>query len=114
MRIDDMVCSAALADSLQRWKGIDSMAQSSEVQPLRRRHIAPEAGRALEILGHAIDYLADEYIHRGGSFQVNDPAMEAMRLLIERNREIYLSCPEVPTWRERIVGRFAAGVAIKR
>jgi hypothetical protein len=29
----------------------------------RTRRISPEAGRALEILGHAIEYLIDEYVH---------------------------------------------------
>jgi hypothetical protein len=69
---------------------------------IRRRRIEPEAGRALEILGHAIDYLADEYIHRGGALAEQDPAFEAMQLLMERNREIYFACPEIPDWKERI------------
>jgi hypothetical protein len=84
-----------------REKGIDCMAQTLSAVSIRRRRIAPEAGRALEILGHAIDYLADEYIHRGGAITDHDPAFEAMQLLMERNREIYFSCPEVPRLRER-------------
>ncbi len=32
----------------------------------RRRRISPQAGHALEILGHAIEYLADEYVHQAG------------------------------------------------
>ncbi len=31
-----------------------------------RRRTTPEAGFALEILGHAIEYLADEYVHEAG------------------------------------------------
>jgi len=68
---------------------------------LRRRLIRPEAGRALEILGHAIEYLADEYAHRGGSFSAHDGEVEALQLLMGLNREIYLECPEAPSMSER-------------
>ena len=68
----------------------------------RRRRISPEAGRALEILGHAIEYLTDEYVHEGGSFSAHDPRLEAVQLLMARNREVYFSCPEVPTFCERV------------
>ena len=68
----------------------------------RRRHITPEAGHALEILGHAIEYLTDEYLHEGGSFSASDPRLEAVQLLMARNREIYFACPEVAGLRERI------------
>lgn len=77
------------------------MIRASSLLQNRRRRIGPEAGRALEMLGHAIDYLADEYIHRGGIFSEQDPEFEALNLLMERNREIYLACPEVPGWRDR-------------
>jgi hypothetical protein len=68
---------------------------------MRRRRIAPQAGRALEILGHAIEYLADEFVYAGGSFSARDPQVEAVQLLMGLNREIYLDCPEVPTFAER-------------
>jgi hypothetical protein len=67
----------------------------------RRRRIDREAGRALEILGHAIEYLADEYTHRGGAQAGDDGEVRAIQLLMARNREIYLACPAVPTLRER-------------
>lgn len=69
-------------------------------KPTRRR-VSPEAGRALEILGHAIDYLADEYIHAGGSFRTHDPQIEAIQLLMSLNRQIYLACPEEPSFVEK-------------
>jgi len=75
-------------------------AQKTGVQ--RRRRISPEAGRGLEILGHAIEYLADEYIYEGGKFNLADPRVQAVLLLMERNREIYFSCPEVPGLGERL------------
>ncbi len=68
-----------------------------------RRRILAEAGRALEILGHAIEYLADEYVHRGGgSLSAQDPELEAMQLLMALNRQIYLECPVEPTLVERL------------
>jgi hypothetical protein len=63
--------------------------------------ISPEAGRALEILGHAIEYLADEYAHRGGSFSSHDGEVGAMQLLMSLNRQIYFECPEAPSMADR-------------
>jgi hypothetical protein len=68
----------------------------------RRRHIGRDAGRALEILGHAIEYLADEYVHTGRSFRASDPEVEAIQLLMKLNRQVYFACPEVPTLAERL------------
>jgi hypothetical protein len=68
----------------------------------RRRSISPAAGRALEILGHAIEYLSDEYVNDGGLFSSRDPRLEAIQLLMARNREIYFACPELPMVGERL------------
>lgn len=68
----------------------------------RRRKISPEAGRALEILGHAIEYLTDEFVHAGGSFFTQSPQAEAVQLLMGLNREIYFECPEVPSFSHRL------------
>ena len=67
-----------------------------------KRRIGPEAGRALEKLGHAIEYLTDEYVHSGGSLAARDPRLEAVQLLISINRKIYFSCPAVQGPLERI------------
>ncbi len=69
---------------------------------VRSRRISPEAGRALEILGHAIEYLTDEFVYAGGSFSARDPQVEAVQLLMSLNREIYFGCPEVPSFSERL------------
>ena len=69
-------------------------------RPLHRR-ISPQAGRALEILGHAIEYLTDEYVHAGGAFDAQQALLEAVQLLMARNREIYFECSEVQTLSER-------------
>ena len=69
----------------------------------RRRRISPEAGRGLEILGHAIDYLTDEFcVSAGSQFNLADSRVQAVLLLMERNRAIYFACPEVPTLGERL------------
>jgi hypothetical protein len=68
--------------------------------------MSPEQGRAVEMLGHAIDYLCDEFALECLRARVHEivgmhPQIEAIQMLKERNRQIYLSCPEVPTLRER-------------
>ena len=67
----------------------------------RRRRVSPQAGRALEILGHAIEYLTDEFVYAGGSFSAHDPQVEAVQLLMGLNQEIYFDCPEVLTFGDR-------------
>jgi hypothetical protein len=66
-----------------------------------RRRITPQAGHALEKLGHAIDYLTDEYVHNGGAFRASDSHLQAIELLMSANRDVYFSCPVVPTLADR-------------
>jgi hypothetical protein len=74
----------------------------SSVRASGRRRISPEAGRALEILGHAIEYLADEYVHSGRAFSARDPEVQAVQILMALNRQIYFECPVVPTLADRL------------
>jgi hypothetical protein len=70
-----------------------------------RRQPTPESGRALEILGHAIEYLADEYAvdkRCKGPLGNADPRIEAIQLLKALNRQIYLSSAQVPPPMERV------------
>jgi hypothetical protein len=69
----------------------------------KRRRISPRAGRALEILGHAIEYLADEFVFSAESFTAGNPQLEAVQLLMALNRQIYFECPEVPRLGERCI-----------
>jgi len=69
----------------------------------KRRRISPQAGRALEILGHAIEYLTDEFVHQGGTFSRENGQLQAVQLLMALNRQIYFECPEVPALSERIL-----------
>ncbi len=68
----------------------------------RQRRISPEAGHALEILGHAIEYLSDEFAHTGGPVSAKNAQVEAVQLLMAINRQIYFACPQVPTLGERL------------
>jgi hypothetical protein len=66
----------------------------------------------LEVLGHAIEYLADEYVHEGGmlsSVQRADPRVEALRVLMAANREVYFACPVMPSLYDRVVSRLFGG-----
>lgn len=72
-----------------------------------RRRTTPEAGFALEILGHAIEYLADEYVHEAGllpSIYSGDPRVEAIQLLMAANRQVYFACPLAPSLYQRVAG----------
>jgi hypothetical protein len=78
--------------------------------------MSPQAGRAIEMLGHAIDYLADELAldwiapqgrasqGRIAQGQGRDARIAAIHLLMARNREIYLGCPQIPTLTDRLRG----------
>jgi hypothetical protein len=73
---------------------------SSSVQPrpFVRRLLPPAGGRALEILGHAIEYLADEYANDladKGPLGSADPRVAAIQILKELNRAVYYSGTEV-------------------
>jgi len=68
----------------------------------RRRRINPQSGRALELLGHAIEYLSDEFALAGDTLSAQDGRVQAIQLLMALNREIYLACPVVPTLGERL------------
>jgi hypothetical protein len=69
-----------------------------EPRPFIRRQLSPESGRALEILGHAIEYLADEYAadaEHKGPLGSADPRVEAIQVLKALNRGVYYSGTEV-------------------
>jgi hypothetical protein len=92
-----------MATSPAAFHAIESVpaAPLARVRADRRRRISPEAGHALEKLGHAIDYLTDEYVHEGGAFIRGDAKLQAVEMLMAINREIYFACPEVPTMSDR-------------
>ena len=73
--------------------------------PLKqRRRINSPDGRALEILGHAIEYLIDMHVHEGSLIVWEKGHLEAIDILKTLNRQIYEECPVVPTIEERLRG----------
>ena len=74
---------------------------AARVQANRPRRTTPQAGRALEILGHAIEYLTDEFVYQGAQTSPGNPQLEAVQLLMALNRQIYFECPESPTLGQR-------------
>jgi hypothetical protein len=82
----------------------------------RQRCISPQAGHALEILGHAIEYLADETLFECAD--TSDPRfkgrLEAIQLLNATDRQIYFECPEVPRLKERVLEILCAKCAVNR
>lgn len=73
----------------------------ARVKSNRRRNITPQAARALETLAHAIEYLTDEFVHQGLDFSAKNEQLQAVRILMALNRQVYLECPETPTLSER-------------
>jgi hypothetical protein len=75
-----------------------SLGSSPTPRPFVRRVHSPTEGHALEILGHAIEYLADEYtvgIEYKGPLGSADPRVEAIQILKGLNRAVYYSGTEV-------------------
>ena len=83
--------------------GFSIPASASAVPRVRthRRRITPQAGRALELLAHAIEYLTDEFVHQGLTFSARNEQLEAVQMLMALNRQVYFECPEVPSFGER-------------
>jgi hypothetical protein len=84
---------------------------TARVQSNRPRRITPQAGRALEILGHAIEYLTDEFVHQGIAMSPGNPQLEAVQLLMSLNRQVYFECPETPTLSQRFRNVFSLRAA---
>jgi hypothetical protein len=77
------------------------------IRSQRPRKVSSEAGRAIEMLGHAIEYLSDEFALNCmdrilGTEPGLHPRLRAIELLKKLNREVYLSCPEAPTMKEQL------------
>ena len=76
---------------------VTGLSSAVELRPFVRRQLSPEEGRAIEILGHAIEYLADEYCADSqpkGRLGNADPRIEAIQMLKALNRSIYYSAAE--------------------
>jgi hypothetical protein len=87
-------------------RGLDRAVAATPEKTNRRRHITPEAGHAIEILGHAIEYLTDEYVLEAREISAHDPQVQAIQMLMALNRQIYYACPVEPTFKERLRALF--------
>jgi hypothetical protein len=74
---------------------------TARVRSNRRRRITPQAGRALEILAHSIEYLTDEFMHEDRALSAKNEQLQAVQMLMALNRQVYFECPELPTFGER-------------
>ena len=61
-----------------------------------RRIITREEGRALEMIGHAVDYLNDCYLYEGDEkeiINIGGPTMKALGILVSARAQILQSLP---------------------
>jgi|GEM_PF-2345596 hypothetical protein len=63
------------------------------------RRPSQEQGRALELLGRAIEYLVDEHNHYNRGEAVDS---DAVRLLMQLNRAVFAECEVVLPWAVRL------------
>ena len=94
---------------------ITTPAPSHRAKPTRqtiRRRPTMQQGRALETLGHAIEYLIDSQLHRTTA-AVAPADIAANQLLMRLSREVFAECREIVPTRQRLKLRlrnlFAAG-----
>ena len=69
--------------------------------PAPRRRASPSQGRALEALGHAVEYLVDSRLFTlDESAAASDAA--AAQLLMRASRAVFAECPEVISLQRRL------------
>lgn len=85
------------------------------VRPILRRGTI-EQGRALESLGHAVEYLIDSSLFAVGEHNQRDE-QESVQILMRMSRAVFAECPEVVSVRRRmrrwVSERFSAGSGIE-
>ncbi|GAC1414820.1 MAG: hypothetical protein NVSMB62_01380 [Acidobacteriaceae bacterium] len=70
-----------------------SLVRRTPLKSVRRRPNRAQ-GRALEVLAHAIEYLADTELHAGHGVFSGD-LLGATEILMERSRTVFAECKEV-------------------
>ena len=75
--------------------GVSNRRLQGQERCQRTRRTTFEAGRGLEMLGHAIEYLTDEYVHEAKELSAIDPQVAAIRLPMNLNRQVYYECPVI-------------------
>jgi hypothetical protein len=66
-----------------------------------RRRSTREQGRALEVLGHAVEYLVDSRLRLVTQTHCDDLAVQ---MLMRLNREVFAECAEVVSLKRRLRG----------
>ena len=64
-----------------------------------RRNPSPMQGRALELLGHAIEYLVDSRLYETWDTPAD---AEAVHMLMACSRAVFSECEAVQTWQQRL------------
>ena len=65
----------------------------SDSRVIRRRPNMSQ-GQALEMIGHAIEYVYDSRVYRNNG-QLSDSEMQAVQILMRLSREVFQECKEV-------------------
>jgi len=65
-------------------------------QPDQRRFVTFRAWRTLRTLRHAIEYVAEEFLHDSVPPSIHNPRLQAVQLLMELQSDVYADCPEIP------------------
>ncbi len=66
-----------------------------------QRTISAHPARARTTLGHAIEYLTDQFVHDGESLVANNDRLEAVKLLMTLNRQVFFEYQQLPKWNVR-------------
>jgi hypothetical protein len=72
---------------------IPGLATRSDSKVIRRRPNMSQ-GRALETIGHAIEYLYDKRVYRNAG-QLSESDTEAVQIMMRLSREVFQECKEV-------------------
>ena len=69
-----------------------------------RRRPNQQQGRALEVLGHAVEYLVDTRMTRDDMqpLLLAGPDLQAVQILMRLNRAVFSSCEEIVPLRRRL------------
>ncbi len=83
---------------------MDRQSQDQDVGGVQmKRRPTPEQGRALEVIGHAIEYLIDFYIVVYSEYGSRADT-EAVQILVKLSMEVYEECAEVVPLHQRVRG----------
>jgi hypothetical protein len=73
--------------------------QQQPQRPIERRRPSPTQGRALEVLGHAIEYLVDSRLDETWDTPAD---AEAVHILMACSRAVFTECEVILSWQQRI------------